>query len=209
MVMVVNNDTNTNALTVNDPRYFECMRVFESGLAKIKLEFVKNLEERDILDQNTLEGLLNVFNQRLVIFQHEYLEFLSRTLGPTKSNVNDYKFSNPDYSMIPELATGILAGGSTAILVSVIPVTTGPWYWTSTVTAASALGAKIGVAGGIVTAALGVAVGAGIGYGINQYMKDSRKKEAKEKLIKYFDEDLKNSLRNWARDRIFEYKNIK
>ena len=33
----------TNTLTVNDPRYIECMRVFESGLAKIKFEFVKNI----------------------------------------------------------------------------------------------------------------------------------------------------------------------
>ena len=200
----------SNELTISDPRYIECMRQFESGLAKIKYEFVKNLEERDILDQATLDGLLNVYNQRLVIFQHDFLECLSRTMGVTAGKVKEFSFSAPDYDSIPEIAGGIIAGGGAAIMATVIPVATvGHLWWTSSVGLAAVAGTALGIGAGIATAGIGLLVGGAAGYAIKKCMENARKKEIKEKLIKYFDNEVTNSLREWAKARIFEYDNIR
>lgn len=197
-------------LTTSDPRYIECMRQFESGLAKIKYEFVKNLEERDILDQAALESLLNVYNQRLVIFQHDFLECLSRTMGVTAGTVKEFSFSAPDYDSVPEIAGGIIAGGGAAIMAAVIPVATaGHLWWTSSVVLAAKVGTVLGIGTGFATGGIGVLVGVAVAYAIKKYKEKNRKKDIREKLTKYFDNEITNSLREWAKNRIFEYGNMR
>lgn len=199
----------SNELTISDPRYIECMRQFESGLAKIKYEFVKNLEERDILDQAALDGLLNVYNQRLVIFQHDFLECLTRTIGVTPGKVKEYKFSTPDYDSIPEIAGGIIAGGGVAIMATVIPVATvGHLWWTSSVGLGAVAGTALGIGAGIATAGIALLAAGAAAIGIKKYMENDRKKEIREKLTNYFDNEVTTSLREWAKNRIFEYNNM-
>ena len=56
-------------------------RQFEAGLSEVKYEYQKNLQEINPLDEDALEKMLTVFSQRLVIFQHTFMERLSQARG--------------------------------------------------------------------------------------------------------------------------------
>ena len=78
-----------DAIQVRD----DLMRQFEAGLAKVRYELKKNLYEIDPLDKDRLNPLLSVFNDRLIIFQHEFLEFLARVKGTAKSSTTVFNVS--------------------------------------------------------------------------------------------------------------------
>ena len=97
-------------------------RQFEAGLAKVKYEYQKNLQEMDPLDEEALEKMLTVFNQRLVIFQHEFMEYLSKVRAGSRG-VNPYTeefvIEAPPIERIPAIAAGA-AGGIAAGPVGVV-----------------------------------------------------------------------------------------
>lgn len=184
-------------------------RQFEAGLAKVKYEFNKNLNEADPLDTDSLEKTLSVFNQRLVIFQHEFLEYIARVRGGVASHTEEFKVEPPPKSRIPEIASSIVAGGGSAILVALIPVgTSGWWIWASTVTVAAAIGSAVGAPVGLVTAGVGVLVGAAAGVGAAICLKKYRRKLVREKLVEKFDKEISPKLRNWAHGKIHSDQNL-
>jgi hypothetical protein len=178
-------------------------RQFEAGLAKVKYEYQKNLQEVDPLDRDALEKMLTVFNQRLVIFQHEFMEYLSKVRGGVNPQTQDFAVETPPMNRIPELASSIIAGGGSAILIALIPVgTTGWWLWATTLTAAASIGSAVGAPAGLVTAGIGVVVGAAGGVGVALCMKKHRRKLIRKNLAAKFDNEIAPQLRAWANGKI-------
>lgn len=178
-------------------------RQFEAGLAKVKYEYQKNLQEVDPLDRDALERMLTVFNQRLVIFQHEFMEYLSKVRGGVNPQTLTFVVEAPPLNRIPELASSIIAGGGSAVLVAIIPVgTTGWWLWATTVTAAASIGSAVGAPVGVVTAGVGVVAGAVAGVGIAFCMKKYRRKLIRKSLVAKFDDEIAPQLRSWANGKV-------
>jgi len=174
-------------------------RQFEGGLAKVKYEYQKNLQEVDPLDRDALEKMLTIFNQRLVIFQHEFMEYISKVRGGVNPQTKEFVVEPPPLNRIPELASSIIAGGGSAILVALIPVgTTGWWLWATTLTAAASIGSAVGAPAGVVTAGIGIVVGAAGGVGVALCLKKYRRKLIRKNLITKFDDDIAPQLRAWA-----------
>lgn len=178
-------------------------RQFEAGLAKVKYEYQKNLQEVDPLDRDALEKMLTVFNQRLVIFQHEFMEYLSKVCGGVNPQTQEFVVEAPPINRIPELASSIIAGGGSAILVALIPVgTTGVWLWATTLTAAASIGSAVGAPAGVATAGIGVVVGAACGVGVALCMKKYRRKLMRKNLVAKFDDVIAPQLRAWTHGKI-------
>lgn len=178
-------------------------RQFEAGLAKVKYEYQKNLQEVDPLNRDALEKMLTIFNQRLVIFQHEFMEYLSKIRGGVNPQTQDFVVEPPPLNRIPELASSIIAGGGSAILVALIPVgTTGWWLWATTLTAAASIGSAVGAPSGVVTAGIGIIVGAASGVGVALCMKKYRRKLIRKNLVAKFDDEIAPQLRAWAQGKI-------
>lgn len=177
----------------------DLLRQFDAGLAKVKYELQKNLNDLDPLDQERLNQMLSVFNQRLVVFQHEFLDYLARAQGGATSRVEEFSVTTPSQDKIPELASAILAGGTGALLVALIPVgTSGFWIWATTVTAAASAGAALGVPAGAVTAGAGVIVGAAAGVTMAIFMKSKRRALIRKVIMQKFDKEIAPKLREWA-----------
>jgi hypothetical protein len=178
-------------------------RQFEAGLAKVKYEYQKNIQEVDPLDRDSLEKMLSVFNQRLVIFQHEFMEYLSQVRGGVTSQTQNFDVEAPPLNRIPELASSIIAGGGSAILITLIPIgTTGWWLWATTLTAAAGIGSAVGAPAGVVTAGVGIVAGAFGGVGVALCMKKYRRKLFRKNLVAKFDNDIATQLRAWAQGKI-------
>jgi hypothetical protein len=181
------------------------LRQFDGGLAKLRFEFLKNLAERDPLVHEQLSQMLELFNQRLIVFQHEFLEFLSRAKGGAKTHVEEFVVSAPPPGRIAEMAAAIIAGGGGALLIALIPVGhAGFWIWATTITAAASIGGAIAVPAGAVTAGVGIAIGAAAGIGLALALKPYRRKLIRNVLIKKFDAEIAPRLRDWAIARINE-----
>lgn len=181
----------------------DVMRQFERGLATVKFEFQKNLQEIDPLDSDALKNMLKLFNQRLVIFQHDFLDYLAKVRGGVNLHTEDFQFESIPVSRIPEIAASILAGSGGAILVAIIPVAqTGWWLWATTVTAAGAIGGAVGVPAGVATAGVGILLGIGGGVVTVICLKSYRRRLIRQALEKKFDDDVAPSLRAWAKGKI-------
>ena len=183
-------------------RESELKRQFEAALSRVKYELERNLSEIDLLNTEKLENMLQVFNQRLIIFQHEFIEHITRLGNTTDSSTGEFRVEAPPWDRIPEIAAAILAGGAGGIAVALIPITTGFWLWASTVTAAAAAGAAIGVPVGVATAGVGIIVGAGVGVCTALVLKKRRRKFIKKRILIVFDKDVAPKLREWAISRI-------
>jgi hypothetical protein len=183
----------------------DAFRQFDGGLAKVRFEFLKNLTETDLLDYNRLSQMLDLFNQRLIVFQHEFLDYLARAKGGAKGQVQEFVVNAPAPGRIAEMAASILAGGGGALLIALVPVGhTGFWIFATTITAAASVGGALGVPAGAVTAGVGIAVGAGAGIGLALALKPYRRKLIRGVLIKKFDGEIAPRLRDWAKARIKE-----
>ena len=178
-------------------------RQFEAALASVRYEYEKNLQEVDPLDRDALEKRLSLFNQRLIIFQHEFMEYLSKVRGGVNPQTHKFVVEVPPLSRIEELAASIIAGGGAAILVALIPVgTTGFWLWATTITAAASIGSAIGATVGVVTAGIGVLVGTAVGVCVSFGMRKPRRKLIRKKLLSMFDEKITPQLRAWVEGKI-------
>lgn len=92
----------------------DLIRQFEAGLAKVKYEYQKNLQEIDPLDEEALNKMLTVFNQRLVIFQHEFMEYLSKVRDGVNPYTEESVIEAPPIERIPAIAAGAGIAGAIA-----------------------------------------------------------------------------------------------
>ena len=66
---------------LSDDLMKDLTRQFEAMLSEVRYDYQKNLQEINALDKEALEKMLTVFSQRLIIFQHTFMERLSQARG--------------------------------------------------------------------------------------------------------------------------------
>ena len=155
-------------------------RQFEGGLAELKYEYQKRLQETDPIDRDAFAEMLTLFNQRLVIFQHTFLEHLVRAYGKVDdTHTQEFEVEAPPLDRKPEIAAWIIGGlgglgsyGAWKIL---------PKH-------------PAGIIGGLV-----VVAGASI---FTREWKNNKRKSVRKQLTVHFDEEIAPSLRAWAHDKI-------
>ncbi|MDC3255785.1 hypothetical protein OAU93_00120 [bacterium] len=176
-----------------------------SALAKLRLELQTNLDQIDVLDSNKAESTLELFNQRLVIAQNDFLQYLSQVAGGSGDASGEFKLQVVSANKVPELATMVLAGGGAAVLVNLITFSGTSWlFMTTTTSAATLIGGVVGVSAGVATAGIGAAAGLGAGVALNQAMKTKRRKKIKQSILESFDKYVVPQLDSWANDHIAE-----
>lgn len=178
----------------------EVMRQFDAGLEKLRIEVLKNLDSTDLLDQEAVQSLVARLNQRLVVAQHDFLDFVNRISGGSSAAINRFELSPVGTDVAPEVVSGIVGAGAGAVLVNVITLTTPGWLWASTTTLSATIATALGVGASIVTLGVGAVAGAAAAGGIYAMRKRERRKIVRESILKSFDETAVPRLRAWARD---------
>jgi len=122
---------NTNQTSLGQ----DLSRKFKSALAKCRYELENNLACIDVLDKGQLTNALNVFNQRLIVLQHDFLELIATTQGAVSDNTVKANLSKPSQVKVADWAIGGITGGGAAYASSAIVVTTqtiGHLWWAKT-----------------------------------------------------------------------------
>jgi len=178
---------------------------FQSALAKLRLELLSNIEQIDVLDDAKLQSTLKLFNQRLIIAQNDFIQFLYQASGKTAAPSSAFKLSSVPEKKVPELATTILAGGTAAVLVNLITFTGSSWlFFTTSTSAATILGGLAGVSTGVATLGLGAVAGLAAGLALNKAMKKRRSEKIRNRIMHNFDDQVVEQLNKWSRDQINE-----
>ena len=155
----------------------------------LKYEYQKNLQEVDPLDRDALVEMLTFFNQRLVLFQHDFLELLVQShVEVDDLHTQKFKVEAPPVDRKPEIAAWVIGG---------LPVGAGVYgalrmSWKKQCKFISKHPAVI--IGGIV-----VVAGA---YGFIHMTRKNQRKSSRNQLIAEFDEKIAPSLRAWAHGKI-------
>lgn len=174
---------------------------FTSALQKLRYELEKNLSEIDVLNSNKLKSVISLFNGRLAIFQSDFLQYLK-----DYSENSNIVFDSPLRSEkeIQKLLAIILGTSlASAILLSALVVAhTGFWIWTTSVTLGAAIGAKLGIPAGPATAGVSVAIGTAAGGAAVVFSRPMRRRVIKRMVLRKFDKDTTETLKNWALERI-------
>ena len=180
-------------------------RSFKSALDKLRLELQTNLSGTDLLDDDAVKNTLDLFNQRLVIAQNDFLQFLAQAGGSCGGNEDRFTLDSVPRNLVPELASSILAGGGAVVLVNVLTVSGSSWlFFTTTTTAAAAAGALVGLSATVATAGIGAVAGVGAGVAINKSMKKKRIRKRREAILDAYDSEVTPKLQDWASKRIAE-----
>ena len=103
-------------MDLRSPKAVALLRTFDGALEKLKAELQENLGKIDLLDTTRVKHVVELFNQRPVIAQHEFLDYLARTTGEPGGEVDAFELQVVSPQRIAELAAAILAGGGGAIL---------------------------------------------------------------------------------------------
>ena len=152
-------------------------RQFEGGLAELKYEYQKRLQEVDPIDREAFAEVLTLFNQRLVIFQHTFLEHLVRAYGRVDdTHTQEFEVEAPPLDRKPEIAAWIIGGLGSYGAWKILPKH------------------PAGIIGGLV-----VVAGASI---FTREWKNNKRKSVRKQLTVHFDEEIAPSLRAWAHDKI-------
>ena len=173
---------------------------FEAALTKLRFELSKNINAIDVLDREELEKCIDLFNDRLVIFQHDFLKFMqSNKFGSAEK----FEFKLPSKELVKALITGIGTAGLSGLLAGLIPVaTTGWWIFSSTVSAATLLGGLLGIPAGPAAMLAGAVIGCVAGFGVAVLTRPQRRKRIREGILKYYDEKVVPKLKTWAKKQI-------
>jgi hypothetical protein len=183
------------------------MRTFDAALHRLKAELQKNLDQIDVLDRRRLKAVLELFNQRLIIAQYEFMELLARTVGEPGTEISELELREASPGMLAEVASTILAGGGAAAAVQLISITTvaSSWYFwttTTTVSVATIAGGALGVSAIAATAGTAALAGIAGAFIASKLTKGRRRDKVRTKIISQFDSDVVPKLNAWARDRI-------
>jgi hypothetical protein len=196
---------NTNQTSVGQ----DLNRKFNSAIAKCRYELENNLACIDVLDKGQLTNVLNVFNQRLLVLQHEFLELAATMQGFASDQTVDVGLSRPSQAKVADWAVGGITGGGGAYAASTVAVTTqtvGHLWWAKTVglTLATVVAGPLGIPAA--TAALLIGAGGGLASArvANKLFLNMRRKRIRRKVMDAFTQKLEPKLRNWAQGRISE-----
>ena len=190
---------------MNKQQYDEFFRQFEAGLANLRYELQKNLNEFDPLEKDRLKSMIEVFGQRLIIFQHDFLKYISLIKGGAESTTEEFIFQIPETDQIPELAAGILAGSTGSLLLIIIPAgTTGHLWWATSIGLGAVIASALGWPVWLVVAVLSIGGGGVVYKGIKNLLAVKRRDKIRGAVVKWFDNDIAPKLREWCKLRISE-----
>jgi len=174
----------------------ELMRQFEQGLAELKHELLRNLNNSRPLNLDSASRLVDVFNARLVNFQHTFLSAVATCRGNVNKKIADLAIHIPENS--PQLnptVAGVIAALVTWFAMTLLVVDYSGIFWRQPVTLATKLGELTGLPGGFVAILAAVAVFCLVGR-LTAGWEDRRLYRS---IIRQFDEIIAPELRNWAR----------
>ena len=181
----------------------EIMRQFDAGLEKLRSEILSNIDKVDLLDHDEAGGLVDRFNQRLVVSQHDFLEYISRLSGSSSGSVQPFVVSAADSTIVLEATAGGVGAITGGVLVNLISLTVPGWSgWllgTTTTTLATGIGTALGVGASVVTIGAAAVAAVVAGGAIYLVRLRKRRKFVRTSILKSFDEDAAPKLREWAR----------
>jgi len=178
----------------------EIMRQFDAGLEKLRIEVLTNLDRVNLLDEEEATSLVERLNQRLVVAQHDFLDYVGRLSGGALGGVQRFELSPAGTTTLPEAAAGVFGATAGAALVNLISWTVPGWLWgTTTTTLAAGIGTALGVGASVVTLGAAAVVGVAAGGAIYVARLRARRNFVRTSLLKSFDEDAVPKLRDWAR----------
>lgn len=180
-------------------------RTFNAGKARLRLELVKNLAEIDVLKRAKLENELAVFNERLHLFQHDFLGVVAQSTGtaPDSTNRHDMRATAAFEQHVPTAfgaAAGVV-GGSAVAGFAFTTATTGWWIFSSTVpvTVASSIAGVTGASLDVVSGGLTLGGGVAGAIAANKAMAGYLRQRIRKRLMADFDNRIVPALDDWSR----------
>lgn len=178
----------------------ELLRNFNSGLSKLRSEVLSNLGSLDLLDQEAVDSFIAKLNQRIVVAQHDFVDFVHRAIGPGSSGgTKAVEVTAASSHIFPEMAGALGAGATAATLVKVIRVPVTKWWLLKQqLPIAEKIARKAKTGRGMVVTAAAVVAAAAAGGAIYLYRLPHRRKQVREAILASFDNDAIPQLRDWA-----------
>lgn len=184
------------------------LRELDSGISKLRYELVKNLAETDVLKKDKVVNVISVFNERLTIFQHDFLQMVAQTRGGAPNRTQGLNLEARGGSHIPSVVGGIAgaAAGSAAAGMAATTATTGMLWWTSVhaVSLATVLAGAAGISVGAVTG--GLALGGGIAgaVALNKGLSSKMRTRVRKQILNDFESNITPKIREWANELLNE-----
>jgi hypothetical protein len=188
----------------------ELMRQFEQRLADLRHELLRNLNNSRPLNLDSASRLVDVFNSRLVTFQHEFLSMVATIRGNVTQKIAGSAFEIPESAeKLPQLKA--VVAGVVAALVTWFAMTHlvagyssswwNPieWIWPRSVTLAEMVGKWIGQPPEFATLAVTLLAAVAVFYLVRRLTAGWEDRRLYRSIIRQFDEIIAPELRNWAR----------
>jgi len=198
--------TKPNAITAAE----DMIRQFNAGLQRVKFELEKGLMELNPLDYARLANFVAVFNERLVVFQHEFLDHIAQIRGGAKDStihvrVRACRSVHRVFGWLGGLGVGCLASWLARNL-PVIPVGIGHLWWKKTVylPIATWLAAKLGISIAVAAAGIGVVAGIVAGLLIARAVAHAEQRRVRRTVKAVLNREVVPKLQAWAKECIGE-----
>ncbi len=180
------------------------MRDFSAGISKLRYELAKNLAEADVLKSEKLENVTSVFNKRLTVFQHDFLNLIAQTKGTAPNRTTDPNLKAKGRSHIPE-AIGAIGGAAAGYTAGGVVVSTtaahGMWWWAvgaHTVTVATYVAGAVGTTAAVATGGLAAVGGVAVAIAANKGTSKWMRKRIRKGILADFDKKVVPQLTTWA-----------
>lgn len=180
----------------------DLMRQFEGGLAKVRYELLKSLAETDPLQRGQLRSVLDLFDQRAVIFQHDFLEGVARARGSVNGDAASVGCKDFAPNRFPELALGAATGWGAMATLAIPAGTKGMLWWKTTVTVAMVIASALGIPVWMATVLVTGGGGAAGFFGLKKALAGKRRQTIRQAVMAWFDGDVAPALRAWAQERL-------
>ena len=186
--------------TITEHTRNNSLRDFDAGISKLRYELAKNLAETDILKSDKLENVTSVFNERLLVFQHDFLQMLAQIRGDAPNKTNNLNLKAKGGSHLPKVVGGIAgaAAGSTAAGM-IVTTATGMWWWYHPAASlATVLATGAGVSVDLVSG--GLTLGGGVigAIAVNKLVAGGMRKRIRKRIMSDFDSQIVTRLKSWA-----------
>ncbi len=180
----------------------DLMRQFEAALARVRYELLKGLAEIDPLQGDRLRQVLDLFGQRLVLFQHEFLEGLARARGASEEDARRYCCGDVTFDPRPEAAAGVGAGLLAMLALGVPAGVKGMLWWKTTVSLAVVIASALGIPAWLVVPLLTGGGGVVGFFGLRKALAPKRRQRVQQAVVGWFDGEAAPALRAWAGEKI-------
>lgn len=184
----------------------EFIRQFNSGLQKVRFELEKGLAELNPLDYARLSNFLEVFNQRLVVFQYDFLDLVAQARGSVQESTVRLRLKAArSWHKLAGIFGGISGGLLAKVLaekLKLIAVKTGHLWWQKTVwvSLAAWLAPKLGISVAATAGGIGLVAGIVVGLLIARAVARSEQRRIRQTILTTLSRDIEPKLQAWAKE---------